>query len=175
MPPIKRFATLTDDELDEARLKAQNKNTASSDMKWEKVFKVFLSENDMNEDFYAFDVQTLDKWHGKLLFGAHQNNEDHSRYRVKSLKSLRYALNRCLKKSGKTYNIIPSPEFVSSQTIFKDTIAELKSLEFGYVVNHTEITGPGTRFHTYLFALLNHLGSICHISPNISNNTQNLE
>ena len=66
MPPIKRFTSLTDDEINDLRLKVQNKNTTNSDNKWEKVFKEFLRENEMDEDFYAFDTETLNKWLSKL-------------------------------------------------------------------------------------------------------------
>ena len=61
------------------------------------IFKDFVTENDMNDDFYDFDIPSLDKWLGKLWFGARQNNPDHTRYHANSLKSLWYALNRCLK------------------------------------------------------------------------------
>ena len=54
-----------------------------------------------------------------------------------------YALNRCLKKNGKTYNITTALEFVTSQSAFLDAMKELKSLGYGYIVNHTEITGAG--------------------------------
>ena len=97
----------------------------------------------MDEDFYAFDTETLNTWLSKLWFGCHQNNKEHTRYRANSLRSMHYALNRCLKKYGKTYNITTSSEFITSQSTFQDAMNELKSLGYDYVVNHTEITGAG--------------------------------
>ena len=79
MPPIKRFASLTDDEINDLRLKVQNRNTTSSDKKWEKVFKEFLRENEIDEDFYVSNIETLNKFLSKLWFGAHQNNKEHAR------------------------------------------------------------------------------------------------
>ena len=48
-----------------------------------------------------------------------------------------------LEKKGKMCDIITSPEFTTSQNVFKDAVTELKSLGYGYVVNHKEITDPG--------------------------------
>ena len=90
MPLIKRFVSLTDDEINDLRLKVQNKNTTSSNKKWEKVFKEFLKENKMDDDFYPFNTEALNKWLSKLWFGARQNKE-HTRYRANSLRSMRYA------------------------------------------------------------------------------------
>ena len=36
------------------------------------------------------------------------------------------------------YDIITSPEFTTNQNVFKDTVAELKSLGYGYVFSHSE-------------------------------------
>ena len=73
-------AAVMDGELDEAGSKVVNPNTAYLDKKWEKVFKDFLKENDMNDDFYDFDIPTPDKWVGKLWFRARQNNQEYTRY-----------------------------------------------------------------------------------------------
>ena len=129
MPPIKRIASLTDDEINDLRLKVQNKSTTYSDKKWEKVFKAFLRENEMDEDFNAFDTETLNKWLSKLWFGAHQNKKEHTRFRANSLRSMHYTLNKCLQKYGKTYDITALPEFVTSQSAFLNAMMkELKSL-----------------------------------------------
>ena len=139
MPPIKRFTSLTEEEINDLTLKVQNKSTTSSDKKWEKVFKDFLTENEIDDDFYAFDTETLNKRLSKLWFGACQNNKEHTRYRANSLRSMWYSLNHCLKKSGKTFDITTSPELLICQSAFTDAMKELKSLGFYYEVNHTEI------------------------------------
>ena len=62
------FDIRTDEQIEEARLEVQAKNTISADKKWEAVFKEFLQANDMSEDFYNFDVETLNVWLSKLWF-----------------------------------------------------------------------------------------------------------
>ena len=121
MAQKRRFATITDESLKTLQLNSENKNTKSQDEKWEKVFKSFLEEHEMNSDFYAFDVPTLNDWLSKLWFGARQDNsckkrqkeeteeeKEGKRYRANSLHSMRYAINRLLKKNGKRFDITKS-------------------------------------------------------------------
>ena len=144
----------------------QNKNTRNQDDKWERVFKQFLKENEIDKDFYAFDTQTLNIWLSKLWFGARQDNkksktsklnqnesEEPIRYRANSLRAMRYSINRLLKKKGKNFDITTSDEFIPCQLAFDDAMKELKSLGLGYVVNHTEITPDGNLFWLFYKSL----------------------
>ena len=149
----RRFPTITNDELKTLQTNTENKNTKSQDQKWDKVFKSFLAEHDMDCDFYAFDIPTLNEWLSKLWFGARQDNsrkkklpeteEEGKRYRANSLHSMRYAINRLLKKSGRLFDITTSDEFIPCQLANDDAIKELKKLGYGYVVNHVEIIPQG--------------------------------
>ena len=147
-----RFEEKTDEDIDKIREEVQAKNTISADKKWETVFKEFLEANDMSQDFYDFDVDTLNKWLTKLWFRARQKQmkeeakegQPGKRYRAKSLKSMRYAINRVLQKKNKNkFDIISGEQFVPCQRAFDDAIKELKKLGLGYVVSHTEILPEG--------------------------------
>ena len=152
---MSHFDTRTDEEIVQARHDVQPKNTLNADKKWEAVFKDFLRVNDMNEDFYNFDEETLNLWLSKLWFRARQkqtkeevnNNIPGKRYRANSLKSMRYAINRLLQKQERKFDIINSEKFIPSQRAFDDAMKELKALGYGYVVSHIEITGPGDYYY----------------------------
>ena len=148
---MSRFDTRTDKQITKVRQEVQPKNTLNADRKWENVFKDFLHANDMNNDFYAFDEQTLNDWLSKLWFRARQKqikeelkeNLPGKNYRANSLKSMRYAISRLLAKTEKKFDIINSDKFVQSQRAFEDAIKELKILGLGYVVSHVEILPAG--------------------------------
>ena len=155
MSENKWFGDETDTDIQRIRDAVQAKNTVNADKKWEAVFKSFLKENDMDEDFYVFDVDTLNKWLSKLWFRARQkqtkeemiNNKPGKCYRANSLKSMRYAINRMLQKKGnKDYDITSSECFIACQRAFEDALKELKSLGLGYVVSHVEIAPQGTQY-----------------------------
>lgn len=135
------FGDVSDEHIERKREQYKNNNTRKADKKWEKVFKEFLVENDMSDDFYAFDMETLNKWLGKLWFGARNVKGEH--YRANSIKSLKYSLNRSLKSHGKEYDINSSDQFVHSQRAYTDAMKELKALGLGYVVSHKEIIPEG--------------------------------
>lgn len=138
---IKRFGDVSDKHIEETRQEVQNKNTTNADKKWEKVFRDFLIDNEMDNDFYAFDTETLNKWLAKLWFGA--RNQKGGYYRANSVRSMKYALNRCLKKAGKEFDITTSDKFVHSQRGYADAMKQLKILGYGYVVSHKEIIPEG--------------------------------
>ena len=64
--PIKCLAELTDEEIDEVRGNVKNSNTKNTDKNREKFSKTFLTENEMDDDCYAFDMPTLNEWLSKL-------------------------------------------------------------------------------------------------------------
>ena len=120
-----QFAIRTDEEIAETKQNVQPKNTLNADKKSETVFKEFLKANNMTEDFFDFDEETLSKWLSKLWFGARQKQtkdevkkgEPGKRYQANSLRSMRYAINRLLAKSdrSKNFDIIASEKFISCQ------------------------------------------------------------
>ena len=148
---MSHFDTRTDAEIVQARQEVQSKNTLNANKKWETVFKEFLKANEMDEDFYNFDEETLNTWLSKLWFRARQKqtkeeiqkNLPGKRYRANSLKSMRYAINRLLQKNEKQFDIITSEKFIQSQRAFEDPMKELKTLGYGYVKSHVEITEQG--------------------------------
>ena len=74
MASKRRFPVITNESLKSLQQNCENKNTKNQDNKWEKVFKCFLAEHDMDTDFYDFDIPTLNEWLSKLWFGARQDN-----------------------------------------------------------------------------------------------------
>ena len=104
MASKRRFAQSSDEGLKTLQVENENKNTKNQDEKWERVFKSFLAEHDMNDDFYAFDVETLNQWLSKLWLGARLDNtrrkasnneqqEEGKCYQADSLHAMRYAIN----------------------------------------------------------------------------------
>ena len=168
---------ITDDDLKSMQQSNQNKNTRNQDEKWERVFKLFLKENDIDEDFYAFDTKTLSTWLSKLWFGARQDNtrykkeksdesDEPKRYRANNLRAMRYSINRLLKKKGKQFDVTTSDEFIPCQLAFEDAMKELKSLGLGYVLNHIEVAPDGKIYFNSSNILLSQseINKKCHRS-----------
>lgn len=146
MPNKKRFLEMSEEDLDQEREDSQNKNTISAEKKAERAFKAFLGEQDELDpeqtDFYAFDIDTLNKWLSKFWFAA-RTAKTGEKYTISSLDNMRYSLNRCLQKAGKTYDITKSDTFIPSQLAFKDAKRALKKDGKGVVNSHVEISPAG--------------------------------
>lgn len=95
-----------------------------------------------DQDFYAFDIETLNKWLTKFWFAARKQKEN-DKYTISTLDNIRYALNRCLKKAGKTFDITKSEAFIPSQLAFNDANRDLKREGKGVVKSHIEIMPNG--------------------------------
>ena len=100
-----------------------------------------LKQKGKQQDYWNYEECELDKVLGKFCFEA--KNKKGEKYRVSSLRHLRYGLNRRLKRHGHAYNIITSESFSNSQEKFNDACLYLKSLGKGYVKHYKEIKSSG--------------------------------
>ena len=127
---------ITDDTLQSKHLEYQNKNTKKAEKTAKKQFMEYLAEIGCDStDFWTYDECDLDLHLAKFWFAARQEKVDNDtgeskKYKVQSLKSLRYAMKRFLMENGKTYDIITDGRFRKSQTAFEDACKELKGLGF---------------------------------------------
>ena len=149
LQPKDRFHPVSDEILAEKHVKVQKKNTVKNDKAAEKQFREYLSVKDCQHTrFWEFPKDELDKYLSHFWFAARQNKIDETtnqpkKYRVQTMKTLRYALNRVLREHGITFDIITDPDFRKSQTAFSDCCKELKEEGFGFVTPTDEISPEG--------------------------------
>lgn len=122
----------------------KNKNTEKADKKAEKCFLEYLSLSTLDDlDYWDFEEELLDEILCKFWFEVRTVDNEH--YRVSSLRNLCYALNRCIQKREKNFDIIKSPAFAKSQRAFKDAVTELKNIGQGCTVSYKEISPKGKK------------------------------
>ena len=149
--PKKRTYDLSvDDEFVTTMHQEQaNKNSKRGERSAEKAFVDYLKAVDAQDfQFWDFEAEFLDGLLSKFWFAVRQTENDEEtglpkRYKVQSLRTLRYSLNRSLKDRGKKHNIITGEKFAASQIAFEDACKELKSKGYGYVKPTDEITPLG--------------------------------
>lgn len=95
-----RFVDYEEEQIDEIQEEQKNNNTMKSDKKCEKIFMDYLQAmwhtKVDNFEYWNYPTELLDKILRKFWFAVRQKSKDY--YTVSSLKHLRYAPNRCLKK-----------------------------------------------------------------------------
>ena len=123
----KRFATLTEDEIVAKKKDLTPKATQSATNVGVRLFREYLIEKELSEVFEAFSKAELDKNLGSFYLEARTKSGE--KYKVASLKSARYAINRFLKSppNNKTYDIVTDPDFAHSNDMFKVAMRELKA------------------------------------------------
>lgn len=143
--PKRKFGEIDDEALEKKREDLKNGNTRKSDKKVDKLFTEYIDARWKDEvpnlQYWTYADELLDKILCKFWFEARQQNED--MYNVNSLKSIRYGINRNLKKKGKQNDITKSDCFIKNQEAFQDACRELKSLGYGFVKHYEEIKGAG--------------------------------
>ena len=157
-----RFDEINDQDLQQLREDLKNPNTVKSDKKAEKIFVEYLKVrwSELAQcDYWLHDEQTLDKVLCKFWFEVRQTKKDEvtkefKKYTVISLKHLRYAINRNLKRHGHEYDITRSESFTKSQVAFEDACRLLKKLGLGHVKHYDEIKPRGMYFQHFI-------GEIC--------------
>ena len=95
-------------------------------------------------DFWNFDAFDLNCHLSKFWFAVRQTELDletqqPKKYKVQSLKTLRYSLNRVCKEKGLKHNIIFGPDFTDSQIAFDEACKQLKAQGCGFVTPTEEI------------------------------------
>ena len=153
----KRFdMEITDERVDSKHIELQNRNTKKAEKTAQRQFMEYLSEIGCSStEFWTFDETDLDRHLAKFWFAARQEKPDKitgepKKYKVQSLKGLRYGLKRFLIEKGHTFDIISDGKFRKSQIAFDDACKELKSEGLGYIQPFREISPTGTYFSQIL-------------------------
>lgn len=132
-----RFIHHSDEEMQEKQEKLQNSNTIANEKKAVRAFKAYLEEiGEENTDFFTYTEEELDRHLSKFYFSARKEN-DGDMYKISSLESLRYGLNRALKKYGHKFDITKREcsAFTKSIKAFEDAKLELKQCGKGVTKN----------------------------------------
>ena len=132
-----RFGNLTVQEVENLQVTLQNKNTIANEKKSERIFKEYLQNLGLEDvDFFKFTEDELDHYLRTFWFNVRQKNG--KRYSCSSLETLRYGLNRALKRYGHNFDITSkaSLSFIKSIKAFEDAQALGKSLGVGVVKSH---------------------------------------
>jgi hypothetical protein len=122
---LKRFASHTKDEIIKKRLTNVPVNTERNNKKAASLLREYLTETEQSSNFEALSAQQLND----VLFYLSARKADGEMYKVNTLESTRYSLNRCLKSPPvqKTFDIIKDNEFNEANMCFKTAITELKA------------------------------------------------
>lgn len=144
-----RHESIEDNRLEEIREGLKKQNTVKSDKKCDKIFVDYLQHRWIDKvpslEYWTYDYALLDTILCKFWFEVRQKNKD--RYTVNSLKHLRYALNRNMKKRGHKIDLLTSECFTQNQLAFDDASKLLKKIGYGYVKHYPEIKPSGKLFN----------------------------
>ena len=142
-------AEINEDTLQEKHRKLQKKNTVKGELSAQRTFGQYLIACRCNDvKFWDFEPEYLDRKLSTFWFAARQDKVDpatgdYKKYKVQSLKSLCYGLNRLIKEKGKMYDIITDPQFIKSQIAFSDACKELKEEGLGFIDPTKDILPTG--------------------------------
>ena len=161
LQPKDRFDVVKDKILEEKHIKVQKKNTKKNDRAAERQFCEYLSLQECdNTRFWEFTKEDLDHYLSLFWFATRQNKIDEAtqeckKYKVQTIKTMQYTLNRVLREHGNAFDIITDSGFRKSQTAFTDYCKELKEEGYGYVKPTDEILPEGTSI--FYFKMLFHV------------------
>ena len=97
-------ANISDEDLSEKHRKLQKKNTVKGELSAQRTFTEYLKQTGVTHlNFWEYDTADLDDKLTKFWFAARQdkidpNTGEYKKYKVQSIKSLCYGLNRLLKE-----------------------------------------------------------------------------
>ena len=151
---LSNFGTLNVEEVEQLQVTLQNKNAIANEKKSARFFKDYLQNIGLEDtDFYHFTESELDHYLRTFWFNACQKNG--KRYSCSSLETIRYGLNRSLKRSGHNFDITSKvrTSFLSSIKAFGDAQALGKSLGNGVIKSH-KLIAPRGKFPLYFLFIL---------------------
>lgn len=120
---------MNNDQHKEKRAKLVNPNTIKADKKADKVFTAWLVQRGIHTDYWDLTHYELDDLLAKFYFEARTEEGDF--YKKTSLGSLRYGINRNLRKKGVDLDIVHGAEFAKSTAAYSDACKELKAVGKG--------------------------------------------
>ena len=136
-----RFGNLNLQQIKQRESELENKNTVSNEEKAVACFKSYLSQIGVaDNDFFKYSETELNDHLSTFFFNARTKSGDY--YTVGSLTTMRYGLNRALRKSGKKYDITKREykQFLGCIDAFEAALKDLKQRGKGHVRNTPEIT-----------------------------------
>ena len=136
-----RFPDLNEKDIEDRRNAVKKVNTEKSDKKCKKIFLQWLARHKYYENYWEYDVETLNQRLSKFWFEARTQEGEH--YTTASLGHIRYGLNRCLTKHGSTFNIVEGADFKPSQLAYSNATKELKKLGKGHRKSYPAINSTG--------------------------------
>jgi hypothetical protein len=138
-----RFQQISDEDLKIRQDSLKNNNTTKNEKKAEGIFKEYFIQIGEEDNFYEFSEEKLDKHLAKFWFAA--RTKDGHKYKVGSLQTIRYSLNRALKSFGHKFDITKREctAFTSSIKAYEDATKELKQEGKGFTKNHEAINTAG--------------------------------
>lgn len=143
--PVKKkrnFVILSDEQVESKKAKLQNDNTIKQEKGAITAFQLFLEASGVeNIEFWLFPIPYLDKYLGKFFLGVEK--AEGQKYKLNSLQTFRYALNRVLKKRGLLCDITKDSAFAGSQRCYAAACLELKEQGLGIVDSAPEINDDG--------------------------------
>lgn len=120
MATIKRFGDLDEESIRELEENKDSRSTKNTIKRSVKIFRAFLKENDMNDNFEDFPRENLNDALKKFYANARTEKGEH--YKTNSMSALKYGLSRHLLD----HNIdINDAEFSGSNQTFKAVCADL--------------------------------------------------
>ena len=156
----KRHKEFTEADLKKKRLDATPQCTLKCDAKWNKVFREYLMEKEVqNTEYWTYPDDELDNVLAKYWFEVCSTNVDENGdsvpYCVTSMRSLQNGLTRELGEHNRNIDLTSDPTFKKSQASFKDTCKELKKIRKGKITRYPEILQAGnillSNFKHFLF------------------------
>ena len=150
----RNFVPINDEDLKKFHQETQNKHTKKAERAAEAQFKAYLKTQagyaDDDCEFWEYEAPELDKHLSRIWHAVRQNDIDPDtkepkKYKVQSLRTLRYSLQRVLKEKSinKKHDIICSSAFAASQSAFEDACKKLKEEGFGFITPTDEISPQG--------------------------------
>ena len=129
MADSSRFPTINEEQFKELIKAKDAENTQRSTAVGVRIFQQYLSERGYDKNFETYDNVLLADVLEQFYVEARRENGDD--YKTGSLINIRAAINRHLKNSGRTVNIINDTEFTQANIAFTAKQAELKRSGYG--------------------------------------------
>jgi hypothetical protein len=151
---LERFASHTEDEKIKQRHTNVPVNTEQNNKKAASLLRAYLTETKQSSNFEALSAKQLNDVLKHLYLSARK--ADGEMYKVNTLVSTRYSLNRYLKSPPvqKTFDIIKDNEFNEANMCFKTAITELRANGKGTTEHHPIVSEEDRKKYTLQFTLV---------------------
>ena len=149
---MKRFATISEQEIEQKRRLLTPKNTTKCETSAANVLRDYLTEKGMNIQFETFPKKELDTVLSKFYLEA--RTKDGQLFKKSSIEGIRYSLNRFLKKlpNNETFDLLKDTSFAKSNDSFKLALQEIKNAGRAETEHHEPLSDSDRqKLYTSLF------------------------